>query len=253
MRSCPKQQHLALSLAAAVLGARLCADSSSSSSSSAQARDGESQGACTQTCVCAACKLPLLTPRCWPADCAFPAPAQVPVRIQPTHLLCRRWPTPAGAPPEKKKPQHSGSESGEDTDAGEDEQQAAAATPAACKKSNAVTGRCSKAGMQQHKAALAAAAAAADEDGDGEDGQREAIANPAHLDAVATAAQASDGQFGYEHLEEPLSLFDFHRCVRGLTNHSTQACQHAPATLSSSRPKLPVSPRPQEGLTRVRR
>lgn len=145
----------------------------------------------------------------------FLAPAQVPVRIQPTHLLCRRWPTPAGAPPEKKKPQHSGSESGEDTDAGEDEQQAAAAaTP---KKSNAVTGRCSKAGMQQHKAALAAAAAAAEEEGDGEDGQRDAIANPAHLDAVATAAQASDGQFGYEHLEEPLSLFDFHRCA-WLTN-----------------------------------
>jgi hypothetical protein len=145
--------------------------------------------------------------------CFLLVPAQVPVRIQPTHLLCRRWPTPAGAPPDKKKkPQHSGSESGEEedySDAGEDEQQAAAATP---KKSNAVTGRCSKAGMQQHKAALAAAAAAADEDGD-EDGQREVIINPAHLDAVATAAQASDGQFGYEHLEEPLSLFDFHRCA----------------------------------------
>lgn len=84
------------------------------------------------------------------------------------------------------------------------------AAPAVAKKSNAVTGRCSKAGMQQHKAALAAAAAAEEEEED--EGRREAILNPAHLDAVATAAQATDGQFGYEHLEEPLSLFDFHRC-----------------------------------------
>eukprot|EP00775_Hariotina_reticulata_P008860 gene8860-9039_t len=44
---------------------------------------------------------------------------------------------------------------------------------------------------------------------------KEAILNPAHLDAVATAAAATDGQFGYEHLEEPLSLFDFHRGVQG--------------------------------------
>jgi hypothetical protein len=29
---------------------------------------------------------------------------------------------------------------------------------------------------------------------------------------VATAAEAVNGQFGYEHLEEPLNLFDFHRC-----------------------------------------
>ena len=66
--------------------------------------------------------------------------------------------------------------------------------------------------MQQHKAALAAAAAAEEEAEAA--GQREAILNPAHLDAVATASQSSDGQFGYEHLEEPLSLFDFHRWVQ---------------------------------------
>jgi hypothetical protein len=129
--------------------------------------------------------------------------AQVPVRIQPTHLLCRRWPTPAGAPPSANKTPSS--ESGDDAPDTEEEQ-----TPAAAKKSNIVTGRCSKAGMQQHKAALAAAAAAEEEE---EEARRDAILNPAHLDAVATAAQATDGQFGYEHLEEPLSLFDFHRWV----------------------------------------
>jgi hypothetical protein len=64
--------------------------------------------------------------------------------------------------------------------------------------------------MQQHKAALAAAAAAEEEEDEAEKA-RNLILNPAHLDAVATAAQATDGQFGYEHLEEPLSLFDFHR------------------------------------------
>jgi hypothetical protein len=63
--------------------------------------------------------------------------------------------------------------------------------------------------MAAHKAALVAAALAEDQDED-EDG-KDVIINPAHLDAVATAAQATDGQFGYEHLEEPLSLFDFHR------------------------------------------
>lgn len=133
------------------------------------------------------------------------------MRIQPTHLLCRRWPTPAGAPPPNTKKLPSDS-ADEDSDL-EDEQTPAA--PSAAKKSNAVTGRCSKANMQQHKAALAAAAAAAEAEGeDGSNGQKEPqILNPAHLDAVATAAQATDGQFGYEHLEEPLSLFDFHRCV----------------------------------------
>jgi hypothetical protein len=64
--------------------------------------------------------------------------------------------------------------------------------------------------MAAHKAALVAAALAEDQDED-EDGDKDVIINPAHLDAVATAAQATDGQFGYEHLEEPLSLFDFHR------------------------------------------
>jgi hypothetical protein len=129
---------------------------------------------------------------------------QVPVRIQPTHLLCRRWPTPAGAPPSAKK--NPSSESGDDASDTEEGQ-----TPTAAKRSNAVTGRCSKAGMQQHKAALAAAAAAEEAE---EEARRDAILNPAHLDAVATAAQATDGQFGYEHLEEPLSLFDFHRWVK---------------------------------------
>ena len=123
------------------------------------------------------------------------------MRIQPTHLLCRRWPTPAGAPPKTPKAAAS-SEFGEDGSDAEEE-----ATP---KKSNAVAGRCSKAGMAAHKAALVAAALAEDQDED-EDGDKDVIINPAHLDAVATAAQATDGQFGYEHLEEPLSLFDFHR------------------------------------------
>lgn len=66
--------------------------------------------------------------------------------------------------------------------------------------------------MQQHKAALVAAAAA-ELDDEAEKARKDLILNPAHLDAVATAAQATDGQFGYEHLEEPLSLFDFHRCA----------------------------------------
>jgi hypothetical protein len=65
--------------------------------------------------------------------------------------------------------------------------------------------------MQQHKAALVAAALAEVEDDEAEKARKDLILNPAHLDAVATAAQATDGQFGYEHLEEPLSLFDFHR------------------------------------------
>lgn len=145
------------------------------------------------------------------------------MRIQPTHLLCRRWPTPAGAPPKTpKRGPNSSSEDGSDWEheaaaaASEDGGEQQQSTP---KKSNAVTGRCSKAGMQQHKAALAAAAAKAaaaeagegDEDENGEGLGQQQILNPAHLDAVATAAQATDGQFGYEHLEEPLSLFDFHR------------------------------------------
>eukprot|EP00878_Enallax_costatus_P010137 GHUV01010582.1.p1 GENE.GHUV01010582.1~~GHUV01010582.1.p1 ORF type:complete len:396 (+),score=145.24 GHUV01010582.1:43-1188(+) len=55
--------------------------------------------------------------------------------------------------------------------------------------------------MESQKAAAAAAAAA----------KKDVIMNPAHWDAVATAAEATDGQFGYEHLEDPLSLYDFQR------------------------------------------
>jgi hypothetical protein len=63
--------------------------------------------------------------------------------------------------------------------------------------------------MDAQKAAVAAAAAAAAAVEEGKD----VILNPAHWDAVATAAEATDGQFGYEHLEDPLSLHEFHRCV----------------------------------------
>jgi hypothetical protein len=96
---------------------------------------------------------------------------------------------------------------------GPDENEAVKPLPAKQKVVHAVTGRCSKSNMQQQQAAVAAAAAAlvGDVHRESSEQPKEAILNPAHLDAVATAAAATDGQFGYEHLEEPLSLFDFHR------------------------------------------
>jgi hypothetical protein len=118
---------------------------------------------------------------------------QVPTRIQPTHLLCKRYPTPSGAPPASL----AGNGSSPSTPKQQD----------GPKKSNAVTGRCSKSSMDAQKAAVAAAVAAAAAVEEGKD----VILNPAHWDAVATAAEATDGQFGYEHLEEPLSLHEFHR------------------------------------------
>jgi hypothetical protein len=128
---------------------------------------------------------------------------QVPTRIQPTHLLCKRYPTPSGAPPASPL----AGNSGPSTPKQQAEAGSAAAAAASTKKSNAVTGRCSKASMDAQKAAVAAAAAAAAAAEEGKD----VILNPAHWDAVATAAEATDGQFGYEHLEDPLSLAEFHR------------------------------------------
>lgn len=140
---------------------------------------------------------------------------KVPVRIQPTHLLCRRYPTPSGAPPSNApnspKAGKSADASGPAKDSQQQEKKSTAVTGRCSKggmeqsqqkKSNAVTGRCSKKGMQQHKAAA-----------EEEEDKKEVILNPAHWDAVAAAAEATDGQFGYEHLEDPLSLHDFHRCV----------------------------------------
>uniref|UniRef100_A0A383V7Y9 JmjC domain-containing protein n=1 Tax=Tetradesmus obliquus TaxID=3088 RepID=A0A383V7Y9_TETOB len=127
---------------------------------------------------------------------------QVPTRIQPTHLLCKRYPTPSGAPPASLA---GNSSPGSPSTPQQQQQQDFKA--AAAKKSNAVTGRCSKSSMDAQKAAVAAAAAAAAAAEEGKD----VILNPAHWDAVATAAEATDGQFGYEHLEDPLSLAEFHR------------------------------------------
>ncbi|WIA35737.1 hypothetical protein OEZ86_004139 [Tetradesmus obliquus] len=127
---------------------------------------------------------------------------QVPTRIQPTHLLCKRYPTPSGAPPASLA---GNSSPGSPSTPQQQQQQDSKA--AAAKKSNAVTGRCSKSSMDAQKAAVAAAAAAAAAVEEGKD----VILNPAHWDAVATAAEATDGQFGYEHLEDPLSLAEFHR------------------------------------------
>ncbi|WIA15535.1 hypothetical protein OEZ85_002169 [Tetradesmus obliquus] len=129
---------------------------------------------------------------------------QVPTRIQPTHLLCKRYPTPSGAPPASL----AGNSSPGSPSTPQQQQQQQEAKASAVKKSNAVTGRCSKSSMDAQKAAVAAAAAAAAaavEEG------KDVILNPAHWDAVATAAEATDGQFGYEHLEDPLSLAEFHR------------------------------------------
>jgi hypothetical protein len=125
---------------------------------------------------------------------------QVPTRIQPTHLLCKRYPTPSGAPPAGL----AGNSSSSSPSTPKQQQETG---PAAAKKSNAVTGRCSKSSMDVQKAAVAAAAAAAAAAEEGKD----VILNPAHWDAVATAAEATDGQFGYEHLEDPLTLHQFHR------------------------------------------
>lgn len=155
---------------------------------------------------------------------------RVPVRIQPTHLLCKRHPTPSGAPPAvnpsvpRINPSNGKDETADgaagDGDTAQLKPKKSNAVTARCSKagmekshlpqqqpnqSNAVAGRCSKSSMDSQKAAAAAAAA-----------MKDAIMNPAHWDAVATAAEATDGQFGYEHLEDPLSLYDFHRSVQSM-------------------------------------
>lgn len=148
---------------------------------------------------------------------------KVPVRIQPTHLLCKRHPTPSGAPPVRKtelrintsagvsSAEEAAAAAGTSSDQQQPQQKKSNAVTGRCSKagmeqshgpkSNAVTGRCSKAGMEQSHGPKHAA----------EQVKKDAILNPAHWDAVAAAAEATDGQFGYEHLEDPLSLYDFHR------------------------------------------
>lgn len=122
---------------------------------------------------------------------------KVPTRIQPTHLICKRYPTPSGAPPSGSSSSSVPTTPKGSSGSGDGKE----------KKSTAVAGRCSKASMDVQKAALAAAAAAAQAAEEGKD----VILNPAHWDAIATAAEATGGQFGYEHLEDPLTLHDFYR------------------------------------------